>query len=333
MSGYKKPIKYSYSRLNVYNSCAWRYKLQYLDGHFINIESLAADLGTTLHYIEENIARSLKDHEEIDYDQLKDEFQNINIPKTSPYDTKGGIYGVNILKEKYKEEFYKPDDNGVSYNSKVEDYMNFGIYRLEKYIKDNPGLEVYDMEKFFSVNYNGHVLSGFIDRIFYNRNTDKYIIEDIKTKGKPFKDEELKNPLQFLVYMYALHEGFGIPYEDIECYYDLPFCQLKEKAIMTNFLDKNGDIKKITHIFGGIDRDIYEPNPTPLCHWCNFCPTNPNQPEEGKNLCPYYSLWTRENKTYAVSHRWRGMENHESIMAHELKKQAKANENDNNPEL
>ena len=324
-----KKEKFSYSKLNVYNNCCWKYFLTYKEGHFINVESLAADLGTTLHFIEESIARSLKDHEEIDYEQLKNDFFNINIPKTSPYDTKGGIYGINILKEKYKEEFYKPDDNGVSYNSKIEDYMNFGIYRLENYIKENPGLEVYDMEKFFSVDYKGHMLSGFIDRIFYNKNTGKYIIEDIKTKGKLFKDEELKTPLQFVVYMYALHEGLGIPYEDIECYYDLPFCQTKQQAMMINFLDKDGEIKKLNHIFDGIDAKNYEPNPTPLCHWCNFCPTNPNQPEAGKNLCPYYSLWTRENKTHAVSHKWRGMESHESIMAHELKKQAQKEPKEN----
>lgn len=320
MAEYKKPVKYSYSRLNVYNSCAWRYRLQYLEGHFINVDSLAADLGTTLHYIEESIARSLKNHEEINYDQLKDEFYNINIPKTSPYDTKGGVYGINILKEKYKEEFYEPDDNGVSYNTKVEDYLNFGIYRLENYIKDNPGLEVYDMEKFFSVTYNGYTLSGFIDRIFYNKNTGKYIVEDIKTKGKLFKDTELVTPLQFVVYVYALHTTLNIPYEDIECFYDLPFCQTKQKAGTPGFMQRG--MKKLDEIFTGIDAGNYEPNPSPLCHWCNFCPTNPNQPEAGKNLCPYYSLWTRENKTHAVSHKWRGMENHESIMNHELKKQA-----------
>lgn len=331
MGDYKKPVKYSYSRLNVYNSCGWKYELSYIEGHFINVDSLAADLGTTLHFIEENIARSLKNHEEVDYEQLKEDFLNINIPKISPYDTKGGIYGINILKEKYKEEFYKPDDNGVSYNTKVEDYMNYGIYRLENYIKENPGLEVYDMEKFFSVDYNGYILSGFIDRVFYNTNTGKYIIEDIKTKGKLFKDQELVTPLQFVVYVYALHTSLDIPYEDIECYYDLPFCQTKQKAGTDGFIQRG--IKKLDEIFNGISTKDYKPNPSPLCYWCNFSPTNPNQPEAGKNLCPYYSLWTRENKTHAVSHRWRGMENHESIMAHELKKQAKANENDNNPEL
>ena len=122
-----------------------------------------------------------------------------------------------------------------------------------------------------------------------------------------------------------------IPYEDIECYYDLPFCQTKQKAGTDGFIQRG--LKKLDEIFNGISTKDYKPNPSPLCYWCNFSPTNPNQPEAGKNLCPYYSLWTRESKTHAVSHRWRGMENHESIMAHELKKQAKANENDNNPEL
>ena len=52
-----------------------------------------------------------------------------------------------------------------------------------------------------------------------------------------------------------------------------------------------------------------------VCHWCEFCPTNPNQPQEGKNLCPYHSCWTKKGDTVksAIMH-WQGLENHEAIL-------------------
>lgn len=33
--------KFSYSKLNTFESCGWKYKLQYVDGHYISADSLA----------------------------------------------------------------------------------------------------------------------------------------------------------------------------------------------------------------------------------------------------------------------------------------------------
>lgn len=240
----------------------------------------------------------MKNHAPVDYDKLKDEFLNINIPKRDEFDTEGGIFGINILKQKYKNEFYQTDEQGKSYYTKTLDYLNYGIYRLENYLKKHPELEVFDMEKFFSIEYKGHILSGFIDRIFYNKNNDTYIIEDIKTKGKPFRDEDLITPLQFVIYTVALANALEINENQISCCYDLPFCDLKQPAGTPGFIKRGHN--KLNKIFGGIDNNDYTPRPSPLCHWCQYCLTNPDQPEEGKGLCPYASLWTKENRTHQV---------------------------------
>lgn len=243
-----KKQKFSYSKLNTYESCGWKYLLTYVQGHYTFTDSLASELGTVLHFVEETIAKKIKNGEVLDYDELKDMFQNINIPKTSPTDLDGGIFGINILKEKYKKEFYEVDDNGESYYNKTMNYLSTGIYRLEKYLKENPDLEVFDMEKFFKIDYKGQILSGFIDRIFHNKVTDEYIIEDIKTKGKPFKDSELTTPLQFVVYTLAMQNAVGVPPEKISCVYDLPFCNLKQSAGTKGYLNRG--IKKLDKIFG-----------------------------------------------------------------------------------
>jgi len=321
----KKPQKFSYSKMNCYESCGWKYYLNYVENHFIFSDSLSSELGTLVHFIEQSIFDSIKLGEIINYEKLKEDFYNINIPKKSKFDTDGGIFGINILKEKYKEEFYKADNDGKSYFSKTLDYINYGIYRLEKYLKDNPDLEPFEAEKAFSFEYRGYILSGFIDRIFHNKITDEYIIEDIKTKAKPFKDEELKTPLQLIIYIVGLNKTLDIPVEKISCAYDLPFLNIKQPAGTKGFVKRG--ITKINSIFDKIEAKDFTPNPTPLCHWCQFCPTNPEQPEEGKDLCPYYSLWTREFKTQEVANKWRGMEFHGLVLEEEKAKNERKTKN------
>jgi hypothetical protein len=51
-----------------------------------------------------------------------------------------------------------------------------------------------------------------------------------------------------------------------------------------------------------------------------FSPTNPNQPEAAKNLCPYFCKWTKTNKTDEVENRWQGEEMHPVILESFLKK-------------
>ena len=77
--------------------------------------------------------------------------------------------------------------------------------------------------------------------------------------------------------------------------------------------------QKLQNLLTAINEQDFAPKPTPLCHWCEFCPTNPNQAPEAKNLCPYHSLWTRENKTQQVASHWAGLENHELVLFEYIK--------------
>lgn len=135
------------------------------------------------------------------------------------------------------------------------------------------------------------MLSGFIDRILFNPKTGEYLVEDLKTKDHPFREEDLVTPLQFVIYTKALSESLNIPVEKIKCQYNLPFCDLIQPAGTPGFVDRG--TKKINQIFEKINNHDWTPKPSPLCYWCNFSDTNPSQPKEGKNLCPYYSLWTK----------------------------------------
>lgn len=297
--------KFSYSKIDTYQSCPYKYKLVYVDKHFINQASIATDFGTLIHHIEETMANTLKEGKQINYREM------INLLYDGDLDKEGKeVKGINKIKELYPNDFITPDKNGRTYLEKVETYIDSGICRLEDYLAENPDLEIVAAEQPFNLNYRGYVFHGFIDRIFRNKKTGDYIIEDIKTYSAPLDKDHLVTPLQFVIYTKALENIF----EDVKirCAYELPLCNCKQEAGTKGFVERG--FKKIDKLLDAIESKEFKPNPTPLCHWCIFSKTYPNQPEEAKNLCPYFSHWTRETKDFSVENEWMGEENHLQIL-------------------
>lgn len=329
-----KMEKYSYSKINAYLTCPFKFFLTYVKGHYIDSSNINTYFGTLVHWIEQRIAMSILADEKINYEQLKEDFLNVNIPRTGRGNS-GEKFGVNVLKRMYPDEFFSVDGDGRSFDSKSKEYLDTGIYRLENYLKANPQLELKDTEKYFCLEFEDVLLTGSIDRVLFNKDTQKYIIEDIKTKAKPFDDKETVTPLQAVIYSYALKNVLGLSYYPTDFDYDLPFCDIRQEAGTPGFIERG--LNKIRETLREIKACDFQSHGSPLCHWCGFCPTNPDQPEDGKLLCPYYSLWTRENKTFKVAHTWKGMEKHEEIMKKEIAEQAKkavkkelpSSENDN----
>lgn len=307
-----KTKKHSYSSINTYDQCSFKYYLQYIKKNFFYTDNLAADFGSLCHKILEDIGLDLKAGRKPDYAKYAEDFQNINIPKQGPFDNDGGIYGLNVLKQKYPREFFEGNKNGVSYYDKGMSFIKEGMYSLEKYLNEHPGWSVWGCEQYFDITIEGYRFGGFIDRILYNEKTDEYIIEDIKTKDHPFKDDELITPLQFVIYVKALCDVTGVDESKIHCAYDLPICNIRQDAGSKGFVKRG--VAKIVKMLRGIDAQEFEPHPTPLCAWCNFSKTNPIAPEEGKHLCPYHSLWTPDHRTFDVANIWEGMDRHQIIV-------------------
>ena len=63
--------RFSYSKVDTYSQCGFRYKLRYVDKHFVSSDSLATELGTAIHETEEAIANAIKAGETINYIALK----------------------------------------------------------------------------------------------------------------------------------------------------------------------------------------------------------------------------------------------------------------------
>lgn len=288
--------KFSYSKIDTYSQCGFRYKLRYIDGHFVNTGGLATELGTAIHAIEEAIANTIKAGQAVDYIALKNQL----------------LLKLAYFEYKFPEAFSERDKSGRTTKDKLFEYLSTGIYRLEKFLMANGHLEVIATEKKFSFEWNGVVFSGFIDRILYDHFNKKYIVQDIKTYAVPVESKSLATPLQFVVYVLAMKELFNVEADDVTCSYDLPFCDLVQPAGTPGFMTRG--TKKLESLLSSIHEQDFKPNPSPLCHWCEFCATNPNQAPEAKNLCPYYSLWTKENKTFATAASWEGLDKHETIL-------------------
>lgn len=298
--------KYSYSKLDTYMQCPFKYKLVYIDKKNIYTDSVATLIGTLVHATEENIAKLIQKNEPIDYIKLKNNF----------------IIKIAEIEKKFYKDYWTPDKNGVLYKDKIYFYLDKGIYRLEKFMKEHPTYKIVGIEQEFLFDYETAKVKkckfkGFIDRVFYDTATDKYIIQDIKTYAEPISDEKLTTPLQFVFYTLAADNLWGAKENQIICQYDLPFLDLTQDAGTKGYMTRGK--AKLEKLFGSIDNKDFKPNPTPLCHWCIFCQTNPNQPEAAKHLCPYYSHWTRENKTFKTENEWQGMENHKLVLEHYLK--------------
>lgn len=283
---------YSYSKLSTFEQCPYKYKLVYLDKHFINCPSIATDFGTLIHHIEEKIGRSLAEKKPPEYNLLLKEFDA----------------EINKISVAYPAEFAQLDKSGRNYADKVDFYKNHAIYRLEKRLEDHPELEIVGLEKEFFLQFDSYLFHGFIDRIFYDKEKDTYIIEDIKTYCKPLQPRELKTPLQHVIYSLAL-KSTGI--NNVRCTYDLPLCDLIQN-VSAGYLERG--ILALTKVFDEIKYSDFAPKPTPLCHWCPFSATYPNQPSAAKGLCPYFCKWTKENKDLTTNYRWLGVKKHQQIL-------------------
>jgi hypothetical protein len=190
-------------------------------------------------------------------------------------------------------------------------YLESAIYRLEKFMIDNPDLEIIGIEQKFEYDYDGiHSFTGSIDRAFRNKATGEILIQDIKTWPVPAQSSELKAPAQFTVYAMAAQQLWNVEANKIKCEYDLPLCDLRQAAT-TNDIIADGRAQ-LDKWFAGITKGDFKPTVSALCNWCQYSPlANPNlistKPEA---ICPYCSTWQKSGDNVRDTLcKWEGPEN------------------------
>lgn len=268
--------RYSYSKISTYKQCKFKFKLKYLDKNFLYSANIATDFGSLVHTTEEQIALAIQKGLPIDYIRLKNNF----------------IIEARKLSLKYPTEYFKQDKSGKTYQEKVYLYLDSAIYRLEKFMLENPNLKIIGIEQHFEFDYDGvHSFNGSIDRAFLDTMTDEILIQDIKTWSVQAQNSELKAPLQFAVYMMAANNLWNIPLNKIRCEYDLPLCNQVQPALSATVVEDSKP--ELDKLFNGIHKNDFKPTITALCHWCEYNPlTNPGILEtKPEAVCPYFSTW------------------------------------------
>jgi RecB family exonuclease len=270
--------RYSYSKISCYKQCPFKFKLKYEDKNYLFSANIATDFGSLVHSIEENIAKALQASQQINYVGLKNKF----------------ILECRKLAQRYPTEFYTRDKSGRTYQEKMYQYLESAIYRLECYMQQHPELQIIGIEQKFEYAYDGvHSFNGSIDRAFQNINTGEILIQDIKTWAVPAQNSELKAPLQFAVYMMAVENLWGVPFDKIKCEYDLPLCDITQPALSDNIVEESKPV--LDKLFKGIHDENFKPTITALCHWCEYNPlTNPEILDTKPGaVCPYFSTWQK----------------------------------------
>lgn len=274
----KKLDRYSYSKISCYDQCKFKFKIKYLDKNFIFNANIATDFGSLIHETEEAIAHAIVDGVPINYVALKNKF----------------IIEARKIAQKYPNDFFKPDKSNRTYQEKTYLYLDSAIYRLEKFMQDNPNLRIIGIEQKFEYDYDGvHSFNGSIDRAFINIKTDEILIEDIKSWAVPAQNSELKAPLQFAVYMMAAQQLWGTALDKIKCQYDLPLCDIVQPALSNDVVGEGRIV--LDKLFKGIHDNNFKPTVSALCHWCEYNPLNnpsilDTKPEA---VCPYFSTWQK----------------------------------------
>ena len=166
--------------------------------------------------------------------------------------------------------------------------------------------EFVNSEYNLSVKVGEYFFGGRLDALV--KKDETYYILDYKTGSAP---KNAKYDYQTMIYSLAVKDFFKTNHVNF-VYIDLK--NKTEVCIeLTSDLIKEYETK-LLDIADKIKTEDFEPNPSPLCHWCIFSETFPNQPKEAKKLCPYFSHWTKLNKDFSVENEWLGAENHEKIM-------------------
>lgn len=270
--------RFSYSKISTYHQCHFKYFLHYYKKNYIFSASVATEFGTAIHEAEEAIATAIKNKLPINYVTIKNQF----------------IIKCHKIAQKYPEAFFTIDKSGRTYSQKMYEYLDFAIYRLEKFMLLNPTLELIGIEQKFEYNYdNLHSFTGAIDRAFKDVNTGELLIQDIKSWNRPVTDSELKTPAQFTIYTLAASSLWNTPVDKIKCEYDLPLCNTTQACLSNDIVTEGRPI--LDKWFKGIAKNDFKPTVSALCHWCQYnLLTNKTLLAEAPTaICPYFSKWQK----------------------------------------
>lgn len=281
---------FSHSKLETYINCPYQYNLKYEQKKTTTDTTIALQCGSLAHKCLELKGQMIQSEQPINYMYL------FNILDKGYPEEK--IAGKKEIMQLYWDSFNEKDSENRTYTDKFNIFENV----LKTEMNDMDGWEPYLFEHEFEFVYKNRIkIMGFIDRI--DKKGDEYRLIDYKTSKKVYDDSKLRTSPQFAIYNFALWNEFGVLASDN--IYRFIFIDDEQHALSKGWLKRYIDKldKTLNQLNENKLKDIYPPHPTPLCHFCQFCMTNPDATIY-KHECPYYMKWTRNNKDFSVNKEW-----------------------------
>ena len=248
-------IKFSYSRINTFDNCPQKYKIQYVDLIKSSDDSIEAFMGRIVHQVLENLYL---------IDDLASQY--ITFDKIIEMYDKAWIenWHTNIYISNFKFN-PKTYNKRTVYMIGIECLKNYyNSFNQSGYFKQN----VYAVEFPFEINIGKYCFRGFIDRI--DKDIDGSInIIDYKTSSKSKSSNQAINDMQMAIYGIAIRKMIK-DYNEINSslFYlrNKDFILFKHTNEKIDFLEK----KILNKIDAIINTSHYNAKESILCEWCYY---------------------------------------------------------------
>lgn len=295
----KKVLATSYSQIETYLSCPYKWKLDYLLGQRKVGKAEALDLGTSVHKTLEEYFMGIKDGKEISIAEAQEILDYNMEVQDIPFASKEN-------KELAEEQHSTMITGLASGNSNLAKFMkDKQVVACEKEFKFKVDLPF--KVKFHDEIYESIYIIGSIDFIAKDDDGNLYVL-DFKSGKKLFEPKKLKTNLQLPIYSIIVHQIYGRLPVSTQYYFTrhdefqevMPLAADKESCQHVYY--KNGKIKQEQRYVAQIYEELidifrkqytigeYKANPTALCSWCDHSPWYGNN-----NCCKYAEFYRRSD--------------------------------------
>lgn len=295
----KKVLATSYSQIEVYLSCSYKWKLDYLLGQRQESKAEALDLGTSIHKTLEEYFTSIMNGREISVAEAQ-EMLDYNME----------VQDIPFASEENKEL-------AEMQHSSMITGLAAGDSNLAKFMKDK---QVVACEKDFQFRidlpfqvkfkdelYDSIYIVGSIDFIVKDEDGNLYVV-DFKSGKKEYEAKKLKTNLQLPIYSIIVKQIYGRLPVSTQYYFTrldkfqsvMPLALTEEDCQHIYF--KNGKVKQEQKFVEQIYQElidifrkqytigVYNPNATALCSWCDHSPWYGNNTQ-----CRYAEKYKRKD--------------------------------------
>lgn len=198
----------SFSQIQVYNDCPYRWKLQYVDKKKLFRSNIYTIFGSAMHDTIQNYLQVL-------YDTSKAKANEIDLEE----------YFEDRLREHFQKAYKENGDQHFTDATQMNEFYNDGVEILRYFKKKHlfskrkthlVGIELPLIQK-TTPGSNNIFYKGYLDLVLYNENSGTFDIIDIKTSTRGWTKSMQTNEKKFQLLLYKKYfsQQFGVPLKDI----------------------------------------------------------------------------------------------------------------------